>query len=319
MIDKNFPLVTIGIPTYNRADRFLRTAVESALTQTYPNIEIIVSDNCSADQTQAVVKSYEDKRISYFRHSENIGANNNFNFCLEQARGDYFLLLQDDDLIDTDMIQACMEAADFKSNIGLIRTGTRRVDEKGALLSESTNQVSGLSLDDFFLGWFAKKTSLYLCSTLFNTRGLKDIGGFRSKHNLFQDVVAEVQLASRLGRVDIKDIKASFRKHHGEYTFAVKVGQWSEDSLYLLDLMCKLASEKRDQVRSRGIRFFSRINYNRASAVRSPAGRFVAYLTVFKDLGYKYPPPIRHFLYIWPFYYPLRSVVHKLKGTGTVK
>ena len=61
------PLVTIGIPTYNRGDGYLREALESALAQTYENLEIVVSDNCSTDNTGEVVEAYDDPRVSYFR------------------------------------------------------------------------------------------------------------------------------------------------------------------------------------------------------------------------------------------------------------
>ena len=57
-----YPLVTIGIPTYNRADHYLREALTSALSQTYANLEIIVSDNCSTDSTQTLVKGLPDPR-----------------------------------------------------------------------------------------------------------------------------------------------------------------------------------------------------------------------------------------------------------------
>lgn len=53
---KNQPLVTIAIPTYNRADGFLKQALQSAINQTYYYLEIIVSDNCSTDTTETIVK-----------------------------------------------------------------------------------------------------------------------------------------------------------------------------------------------------------------------------------------------------------------------
>jgi glycosyltransferase involved in cell wall biosynthesis len=298
MIKKAQPLVTIGIPTYNRADGYLMESLASALNQTYQNIEIIVSDNCSSDNTEAFIRSFSDPRLRYFRHNKNIGANNNFNYCLEQANGDYFLLLQDDDMIDNDFVKVCMTVANHSKDTGIIRTGTRVIDSEGKVIAKPTNNVVGLSTEEFFLGWFAGKTVLYLCSTLFHTKRLKEIGGFKSKHNLFQDVVAEVRLATRFGRIDIRDIKASFRKHHSEMTFAVKVRDWSEDSLELLDVMCHLASENKAIVRSEGMRFFSNLNYRRAKAVQSPGERFIAYMTVLSQFNYKhFPPPIRRFIY----------------------
>ena len=101
MTNNKFPLVTIGIPTYNRASSFLEDAIKSAVEQTYENIEIIVSDNVSTDHTEEVVKGFSDSRIRYFKHIKNTGMKNNFNACVEKARGDYFLLLCDDDLIDS--------------------------------------------------------------------------------------------------------------------------------------------------------------------------------------------------------------------------
>lgn len=307
MPDKNKPLVTIAIPTYERADGYLRQAIASAVSQTYRNVEIIVSDNCSQDHTGDVVGSFNDSRIRYFRQEKNIGANNNFNFCVEQAGGDYFLLLHDDDLIDEDFVDVCMGAADQRSEIGIIRTGTRICDEEGNVISMYPNMASGYSTDDLFRGWFRNETSFYLCSTLFNTRKLREIGGFRSKHNLFQDVIAELKLAALFGRTDVPDIKATFRSHPGEMTHSVKVSQWCEDSLLLLDIMCNLASvENRNLIRKEGLKFFSQINYRRATQVKSLAGQLAAYFTVFRKFGYRHLPAPGHIL---------SSLYHFLHGT----
>ena len=127
-------LVTIGIPTYNRADGFLRHALESVIAQTYRNLEIIVSDNCSRDNTEAVVKKYGDPRVKYIRHNVNIGPLGNSNFCLDQAQGEYFLQLHDDDAIDSDFIETCMKAERRSPNVGVIRTGVRVIDANGDVL-----------------------------------------------------------------------------------------------------------------------------------------------------------------------------------------
>lgn len=291
MIGKARPLVTIGIPTYNRADGYLREAIKSASAQTYADIEIVVSDNCSVDDTESVVKQFADERIRYFKHESNIGANNNFNFCLEQARGDYFLLLHDDDLIDPDFVETCMDRAGGDTGIGIIRTGTRAIDADGRVLSEMPNEVSGFPTADFFLGWYKGRTALYLCSTLYNTKHLKGIGGFQSRTNLFQDAVAVVRLAAEFGRLDIYDIKASFRKHGVNMGFTANVDGWIEDSLYLLDVMCDLVpAKRREQVRLEGMVNFSKKNYRHAALIKSPVNRFLSYADVFKRFEYSYSP-----------------------------
>ncbi len=76
MVSSDEPLVTIGIPTYNRANNFLRNALGSALNQTYTKLEIIASDNRSTDQTESLVRDFSDPRIRYIKHQENISAIN---------------------------------------------------------------------------------------------------------------------------------------------------------------------------------------------------------------------------------------------------
>ena len=282
MPNRNDPRVTIGIPTYNRADGYLKLTLKSALNQTYPNLEIIVADNFSTDNTENYVNNISDPRIRYFRHKQNIQPNDNFNFCLEQAKGDYFLLLHDDDLIDDDFVEICMNSISSNMDSGIIRTGTRIIDGNGNVLAKAFNRMEGLSTNDFILSWFKWKTAFYFCSILFNTKRLKEIGGFGSKTNLFQDVVAGVRLASKFGRIDIHDMKASFRKHGSERTLAVKVGEWLEDSLYLLDLICDLFPENRSLLRKEGLAYFSRFNYNLARKVKSPVYRSMIYLKLIK-------------------------------------
>ena len=292
------PMVTIGIPTYNRADGYLGQAIRSALNQKYSNMEVIISDNCSSDGTETLVREFSDPRIRYHRHDTNIGANNNFNFLLKQARGEYFLLLHDDDLIDRDFVEVCIKAANKATHFGIIRTGTRVIDAQGKILHEYQNRVVGVSLEDYYLGWFKHKTAWYLCSTLFNTRRLKEIGGFQSKHDLLPDGVAIAKLTATYPRIDVEDVKASFRKHAGEITFAVGVIKWVEDFLSLLELICKLVPEKNAMLRSEGERFFSQLSYNRVRAIESSLKRFFVYVTVFKRFHYRYlPPPVRRLVF----------------------
>jgi glycosyltransferase involved in cell wall biosynthesis len=290
----SLPLVTIAIPTYNRADNYLRQALTSALTQTYPNIEIIVSDNCSTDHTKTLMTGFSDSRIKYFRHAKNIGANNNFNFSLQQAKGTYFLLLHDDDLIDRDFIETCMNANEYAGDSGIIRTGIRVIDSNDKVLREMRNVTDGTSTDAFFLGWFRGKAPMHLCSTLFHTKRLRSVGGFNSKYNLLQDVKAEVQLAAMFDRIDIQDVKASFRKHELEQTHKSRVVDWCNESLILLDLMCNLVSENKILIYQEGLRFFAKLGYRRATSVQSPFRRSISYLIVLQKFGYKYPPPPVH-------------------------
>jgi glycosyltransferase involved in cell wall biosynthesis len=130
--------------------------------QDYPNLEIVVSDNASTDGTETLIRSKADSRVRYFRHEKSIGGTNNFNFCVEQARGAYFLLLHDDDLIDPDFISTCVRALDGNLNVGVVRTGIRLIDGDGKVISERENRAGGLSFEEFLRAWFTgKDSSLY--------------------------------------------------------------------------------------------------------------------------------------------------------------
>jgi glycosyltransferase involved in cell wall biosynthesis len=292
LTDSSLPLVTIAIPTYNRAGSYLKLAVKSALAQTYPHIEVLVSDNASTDDTPALMQSLADPRLKYTRHQTNIGANQNANYCLDQAKGDYFLLLHDDDLIDPDFVSSCMEAANYSTKVGLIRTGVRVIDERGNVLGKSRNTASGLPPADFFRQWFSSKSSWYMVNTLFNTVQLRQHGGFQSTYQLSEDGFAIAHLAC-LNRVDIADVKASFRVHTGSLTFAdpTLVLKWGKEYLNLLDYICELVPpEDRPLVRKDGMRFVARLTYNRAAIIRSPIRRVKMYYEICRSFHYRYLP-----------------------------
>ena len=287
------PTVTIGIPTHNRADSYLPVALASALSQDYANLEILVSDNASTDRTGELVRSADDARIRYFRHDVSIGGAGNFNFCVEQARGDYFLLLHDDDLIDRDFVSACVGAIPEGRVVGVVRTGIRLVDEEGQVVSEMENRASGLSFEEFLRSWFDGRTAHYLPNTLYNTSGLQRLGGFHSRRYLFQDAVALVRLASELGRVDIREVKASFRRHGENYGGHPDTAQaWVDDCLHLRDVIMELVADtERDVVYRDANRFLARKSYRAASGIPGFLDRVELYRQIYASFGYRHPPP----------------------------
>jgi Glycosyl transferase family 2 len=108
---------TIGIPTYNRAD-FLRKSLKAACDQTSNDVEVLVSDNASTDETAEVVRSFGG-RVRYHRNPENIGMWPNFVQLAEMASGDYFSFLQDDDLVHRDFARRASEALNRDDDIAV--------------------------------------------------------------------------------------------------------------------------------------------------------------------------------------------------------
>jgi glycosyltransferase involved in cell wall biosynthesis len=108
-LSDNEPLVSVGIPTYNRASDLPR-AVESVLAQSYGNLELIISDNASTDETAQVCESFcrRDPRVRYIRQPENLGPVGNFAEVLRHSKGEYFMWLADDDWLDPTYIEECL-------------------------------------------------------------------------------------------------------------------------------------------------------------------------------------------------------------------
>jgi glycosyltransferase involved in cell wall biosynthesis len=104
------PAVSIGLPTFNRAAG-LRRAAESVLAQTWDDLELVISDNASDDETQAACAELarRDDRVRVVRHETNVGAEANFRCALEQATGTFFMWLADDDWLDAGTVAACAQ------------------------------------------------------------------------------------------------------------------------------------------------------------------------------------------------------------------
>jgi len=98
-------LVSIIIPVYNR-ENFVKDAIDSAINQKYKNIEIIIGDNCSTDNTWEVLQEYaqKDKRIHIFQNQENIGPVRNWKKCFDNANGYYTKILWSDDWMDENFL-----------------------------------------------------------------------------------------------------------------------------------------------------------------------------------------------------------------------
>jgi glycosyltransferase involved in cell wall biosynthesis len=99
-------LFTVAIPAYKA--KFLKECVDSILIQGYTNFELIIVNDASPENIDEIVRQYSDGRISYFVNKKNIGAENvvdNWNKCLSYANGDYFVLMGDDDVMESNYLE----------------------------------------------------------------------------------------------------------------------------------------------------------------------------------------------------------------------
>lgn len=103
--ENKMPMVSIGVPVFN-GEKTLALMLDSLLSQTLTDFEIIISDNASTDKTADIAKDYlrRDQRIRYLRQNENIGPERNFKYVFDQARGRFFMWSASDDIRSTNFL-----------------------------------------------------------------------------------------------------------------------------------------------------------------------------------------------------------------------
>ncbi|MGZ4688556.1 MAG: glycosyltransferase family 2 protein [Acidimicrobiia bacterium] len=124
-------LVTVGLPTYNGLD-LLPRAIESVLNQDYRQIELVICDNASTDETESYCRALaaQHPSIRYIRHAENVGVTENFNRARSAATGRYFMWLGDDDWLDDDYVSRCVELLERDPTV-VLACGEVRYYESG--------------------------------------------------------------------------------------------------------------------------------------------------------------------------------------------
>lgn len=120
------------MPVYNGA-RYLRGALDSLLAQEYPDFEVIISDNASDDETEAICRDYavRSERIRYYRTERNMGAIWNVVRVQELARGEYFMWAAHDDLRHPQYLSRCVAALEENPRALFCCTGVRLIDDEG--------------------------------------------------------------------------------------------------------------------------------------------------------------------------------------------
>ena len=135
-------MVSICVPTFNRA-RELEWGLADIRRQTYAPLEIMISDNASTDDTEAVCRraAAEDPRIRYVRQSCNLGLYGNHNFCLQASRGALVGFFHDHDERDPEMLRLFVDFLQAHPEVGVVSSDWELIDEEGRSLGARDHQV----------------------------------------------------------------------------------------------------------------------------------------------------------------------------------
>lgn len=191
------PYVSICVPSFNRAHT-IKSAILSVINQTFKDIEIVVVDNASIDNTAEVVASIKDPRLRYLRNKMNIGLPGNANRCFIEAKGEFILLFEDHDLMHPDMVRQLVELLEREPDMAFAATGIRQINEDGMFLRNWVAPLDEVTSSKKFLKRCLSRTTMFFTlTTMIRARKLKSLPiWFDEQHRWYADIDLWLRLAS---------------------------------------------------------------------------------------------------------------------------
>lgn len=228
------PLVSIGIPTRNRVG-YLQEAVASALKQSYSNIEILVSDNESSDETQEYLATICDPRIKVFRQNVMLQMVENWNFCLDTATGEYFLLLSDDDMLQENCIEILIEPYLQNPKVAFSYGSVRIIDNTREKNAPFPDKIKIGSVKNMITSFFNSFLSTYACCILFRKTHIR----YNKNLKYLFDAYFWIENLIHFNNQPIWTRKSvsKYRKHQGSETKKSKKVDWIKDDLMILEFL----------------------------------------------------------------------------------
>ncbi len=227
--------VSILIPTFNQG-LYISSAIQSAIQQTYKNIEILISDDASKDGTERIVKKYlDDKRVKYFRNQSNLGRVKNYRKALyELATGDWVLNLDGDDyLYDKDFIKTAVSLIQQYEDVILVGGGCiyKNLDDGyEAVVVPTKKDIEYIEGKELFLSWF--KRPLAHLSVLYNREAAIRIG-FYNKDIISSDWESILRLLLEGKVILINKIAGVWRMHKKNISTRADIKELCRNSIYI--------------------------------------------------------------------------------------
>lgn len=215
------PLVTIGVPNYNYS-KYVIEALESIVKQTYRNIEIIIVDDCSSDNSNIVIDTWVNAyigniKINFIKNEVNIGIAKVCNLILKNAHGEYIQFLDADDYIFLNKIETQVRLLQSRDHSdAFVYSNVDVVNETGELISNDYFKRIGYNKENMPNGSIHEDLLFFnfipMSSVLIKTDILKKIGGF-NESILLQDYSLWLKLTEKYNALYMQEITAVYRIH----------------------------------------------------------------------------------------------------------
>jgi len=211
----SYPLVSVIMPAYNR-EKFIAESIESTLSQTYENFELIIIDDGSKDQTVAIAKKYlDDPRVSIIENPKNMGIASTRNRAIRSAKGEYIAMLDSDDIwIDKEKLRKQIEFLETHTDHAMIGGGIVYIDVNGARLKTMIfpSRDSDIRKTILRRNQFAQSTLLCRTEALIHT------GLYSTRFMISDDYDLWLRIGRRWKFANMNDVVTGYRIHGGNIT-----------------------------------------------------------------------------------------------------
>ena len=225
------PLVSVCIPAYNNAG-YIKETIDSVLRQTYRNLELVICDDKSTDNTVEVIEKIEDTRIKLFKNEKNLGMSGNWNNCLKKCRGEFIKLICADDMLSEDCLKKEVRALQEHPTAVLAESDTKLFDMEGRPKGfYKRYRTSGL-VDGKMVarkGFFVKNYFGAPLANTFRRSAVQQTGGFDPWYTYILDYDFCVKLACKGDVFIIHEPLNYFRVRNDSNTGEVMAGGKTED------------------------------------------------------------------------------------------
>ncbi|MGB5953788.1 glycosyltransferase [Pseudomonas sp.] len=208
------PLVTVIIASYNHA-RYIEASIDSVINQTYKNIELLVVDDGSRDDSPAVLKRLQEQHGFDLRFQANQGLARTLNDAIARAKGDLIVPFGSDDIMLPHRIATQVEYMNGKPEVGICSANIETIDQDGNVMGarEQRNRnlpFRRLDFDDLFLD---RKPGPMAATLMLRREALEKVGGFNADIRL-EDVYIELSIARAGYFIDVLgEVLAQYRDH----------------------------------------------------------------------------------------------------------
>ena len=232
--------ITIGIPIYN-VEQYVRRSLDSALSQTFKNIEFLVCDDASTDSSVTIVKEYQrvhsrGKHIRLLRHNQNVGIGETRNHLIAETKTKYFFFLDADDIISENAIQLLYDTAE-KFQADLVYGSHEQIDmttDEHPVSSMVYKQHEFLYPDEYPTYVYRKYEGIQapIWNTLINLEWFRSTGLRFLPINYWEDFALTMDLATYASRVVLlSDVTYYYYRHSGSLSNAKDSDRFAKDTI----------------------------------------------------------------------------------------